>query len=76
MKIKGFKLGATGKFPAGKIKPDDEGELTMAVGHDEGNVVVHFGKPVAWFGFPPEKALEFAKLIMQHAHEAMGGRTQ
>jgi hypothetical protein len=76
MKIRVFKLGATGQFPQGKAAPDDEGELQLGVTHREGNVEIHFGKPIAWLAFPPEKALEFARIIMEHAHQAQGGRTQ
>jgi hypothetical protein len=76
VKIPRFKLGATGRFPKGKLNADDEGELRMAVTHNEGNVEIHFGKPVAWIGIPPAQAIEFARAIMEHAHQAQGGRTQ
>jgi len=76
MKIPKFTLGPTGRFPRGRIHDSDEGELSMAVGHDQGNVILTFGKPIAWIGIPPEQALQLAKTIQQHAHEALGGRTQ
>jgi hypothetical protein len=38
--------------------------------HIDGNVRVDFGKPVAWFAFPPELAIEFAMSIIRHAHAA------
>ena len=65
------KLGATGEFPEGKLSEDDEGELTTAVGFDENftNVIVKFGKPVAWFGLPKKSAIEFAQVILKYAHE-------
>jgi hypothetical protein len=63
------KFGATGKFPHGSLGPHDEGELTMSVAHDsEGNVHVSFGKPVAWFALPRERAMELAGLLLHHAH--------
>jgi hypothetical protein len=62
------KFGATGKFPRGSLGPHDEGGLQMGVAHDEhGNVIMNFGKPVAWIAFPPEQAIELAKLILHHA---------
>lgn len=76
MKIKDFALGPTKRFPRGKIHESDEGETRVAVGTHEGNVILHFGKPTAWVGFPPEQALELARAIQQHAHVAKGGRTQ
>lgn len=52
--------------------------MRLAVGHQDGQIMIHFGKPVAWLGIPPAEAMELAKLLMQHAHEAQRqeGRTQ
>ena len=58
MKIKDFKLGATGEFPQGKMNSEDEGELRLGVTADKGNVVIAFGTPVTWIGLPPKVALE------------------
>jgi hypothetical protein len=64
-------LGATGEFPNGKANPTDEGELRFGVTTDEaGNVCIHFGKPVAWFGMPPQQAVGLAQLLIEHAREA------
>ncbi len=62
-------LGATGKFPQGKLQDDDEGELRMAIAYDKlnGIVRVEFGKPVAWLGLPPPEAIQFARLLLRHA---------
>ena len=60
-------LGATGQFPDGKINPDDEGELRMAVGHDQDLVHLAFGKPVATIWLPRREAIEFAQVVMRHA---------
>lgn len=64
-----MKPGPTGKFPEGKISDDDEGELVMAVGHEEGNVIVKLGIAVTWFGLPPPEARAFAAAIIAHAEE-------
>lgn len=62
------KFGATGKFPDGKIGPDDEGELTLGVVRDsQGRVHVNFGKPVQWLAMPPEKAIELANMLREAA---------
>lgn len=60
-------LGPTGDYPHGKLGRDDEGGLNIGITNRDGAVVVHFGTPVAWFGMPPEQAIEFAKTIMKHA---------
>ena len=62
-----IKLGATGKFPQGKLNPDDEGELTVGVADDGKLVHVNFGKPVAWFALPPDIALALASSLTAHA---------
>ncbi len=64
-------LGSTGKFPAGKLDPTDEGELTMAIAYDKPNGVVRldFGKPVAWLALYPRQAIEFAERVLWHARK-------
>jgi hypothetical protein len=61
------KLGATGKFPQGKLNPDDEGELTFAITEENGAVVVNFGKEVKWIGLDPALALTVAASLVEHA---------
>jgi hypothetical protein len=65
-------LGATGKFPQGKLNERDEGELQFAVGSEKGLVRIDFGKPVAWFALPPETAQQLAMLLLRHAARASG----
>lgn len=60
-------LGPTGEFPRGQLGPNDQGALRIAVTTWEGVVRIDFGTPVAWFGLPPDQAIEFAKNIMKHA---------
>lgn len=64
-------LGATGIYPKGKMSPQDEGEIKLAIAHDSTNVLVNFGKPVAWLGLPPREAIQLAKLIEHHARSLM-----
>jgi hypothetical protein len=65
------KFGATGKYPDGSYGRHDEGELTMGVARDNyGNIRIDFGKPVAWMAFPPEVAINLARLLLKHAGAA------
>jgi hypothetical protein len=64
------KLGPTGRFPEGKLTPQDEGELKFFVGVKHGKVVIQFGSPVSWVGMPPEKAMELAQLLVFSAAQA------
>lgn len=61
-------LGATGKFPEGKLTETDEGEIMMAVTSDVENrkVILNFGKPVVWVGYNAEQAIEFGALMIEH----------
>lgn len=59
--------GATGMYPQGRVSMHDEGELKLAIAQDGINVVVNFGKPVAWLAIPPQEALQFSELIRKNA---------
>lgn len=62
------KLGATGKFPDGKLHPGDEGELRFGIAKDSnGNIHIDFGKDVSWLSLPPEMAVNLARLLLRHA---------
>jgi len=65
------KLGPTGQFPQGKLTPHDEGELRIAIGTENGKVVMHFGKEIAWIGFDPEQARELARSLIEKADAAL-----
>jgi hypothetical protein len=56
-------LGATGAYPHGRVAPDDQGELKVAIAADPANrrVRIEFGKPVAWLSLTPEDALVLAE---------------
>lgn len=72
-----LRLGATGKFPEGKLTPDDEGEIRIAIGADEsGNVVIDFGKPVKWIGFNAEQALQLAASLRAKAHAILAAQRE
>lgn len=61
------KLGATGKFPDGKINEADEGEIMVAIVGIEDRVVINFGKPVHWVGFTKEQAVQIAASLIKHS---------
>jgi len=64
------KLGPTGKFPDGKLSPDDEGEINLEVSCGPGVVKLDFGIQVRWIALPPDGALELAALLAAHAGKA------
>lgn len=64
-----MKPGATGKFPQGKLREDDEGELRVAMGTVDGKIVLDFGKPLKWVAMTPEEALTFASKLQDRAAE-------
>ncbi len=69
-KDKVIKLGATSKFPEGKLHESDEGELQLAVGiSPEGKVIVHLGTPVVWFAMDPDGAIQLADFLKKRAEE-------
>ena len=62
------KLGATGKFPDGKLHPGDEGQLTFGVARDsKGLIHINFGKEISWLAMPPEVAINLARSLLKHA---------
>ena len=67
MKKKVNELGATGKFPEGKLDDTDEGELRLMIGTQGGNVRIDFGKPVGWLALPKKDALAFSEAIKKYA---------
>lgn len=70
------KLGATGKFPLGKLTESDEGELLMGITHHKGKVIVDFGKPTSWIGFTPEQAEDIADMLRRHANAIRSEKPQ
>ena len=74
MKLKGFKLGATGNFPRGQADEHDEGELRLAIASDRANGIVRieFGKPIAWLGLPVSEARDLAAMLLEKAAEVEG----
>jgi len=68
------KLGSTGDFPRGKMRPDDRGGLKLAILEKEGKVVLAFGTEVSWIGFDPEQAESIADGLREAAARARARR--
>lgn len=66
MDNKNEQLGATGKFPDGKLNDDDEGELRLMISKKGDNVHIDFGKPVAWMAFTKEDAIALGLSLIKH----------
>lgn len=67
-------LGSTGKYPHGRLNPDDEGELVIGIQADKRNkvVVMSFGDTkVSWIGMPAQQALDIAEALVRRAKELM-----
>jgi hypothetical protein len=62
-------LGATGDFPRGKFRNDDEGGLRIAVGQKDNTIIVEFGKEVAWLGLDVQTAMGLANTLIRHARD-------
>lgn len=61
------KLGATGKFPEGKLTEADEGEIQFRVGTTNQKVIIDFGQEVSWLGMDAKQARELANILYDHA---------
>jgi hypothetical protein len=57
------------KWPQGRLSGLDEGQIAFAIGPDESgkNVVIDFGKQVAWVAMTPEDAVQLAQMLIKHA---------
>jgi len=60
-------IGATKKFPQGKLNKTDEGELRMAIYEEKGNIVINFGKDLSWIGFGKEDAIALGEMLISKA---------
>ena len=63
-------LGATGKYPEGKLREDDEGEIAIGITVYEGKVILDLGDDMGWVGFTPEQAHRIASILQKRAGEA------
>jgi hypothetical protein len=66
-----LRLGATGKFPDGKICTGDEGGLRAAMAADPktGHIMLLFGKPIEFLAMTPDEAIGLAEGARRKALE-------
>lgn len=59
------------KWPQGRIAPDDDGELVIAVETDPARKVlkIHFGKPVRWIGLGKAEVNGLIELLQKRVRE-------
>ncbi len=69
-KVSSDQLGATGKFPGGKLNENDEGELQLGVRARDGVIEVAFGKEVAFLGFDLPALDNFVSVLRKAGIEA------
>ena len=63
------------QFPEGKLNEDDEGETQVALGIDNGNVMILFTKPITWIGGDPDWADRLADAIKEKAQMVRAMKT-
>lgn len=65
------KLGATGRYPEGKLGEHDEGEIAFAIAADSKTkkVLIDFGKPVAFLGMNKTQAIELGQMLIAKAEQ-------
>jgi hypothetical protein len=65
-----YGLGATGRYPHGRLGAQDQGEIKCAIAADleAGRVRIEFGKPVAWLSLTAVDALALAERLTEKAH--------
>lgn len=59
-----------GEYPDGRLNNEDAGALALMIEVQDGKVVVHFPKPVAWIGFSADQAMDLASTLVRHARAA------
>lgn len=59
-----------GEFPDGRLNAQDEGEIPMSVGHQDGRVVLQFPRNLNWIGFTADQAIDLANTLIEHARSA------
>ena len=66
-------VGPTGKFPKGKCRPDDKGELVAAMTYDPkiNRVFIKFGTPVTYLAMTPDQAIAFAEVLKKRGQEGV-----
>jgi hypothetical protein len=61
-------------YPDGKLNDEDEGEIPIMMGVENGCVILRFPEPTMWIGFPPEMARALAEGLIQYADTLDGNK--
>lgn len=56
-----------GEYPEGRLNADDQGGIAVAIGHQDGKVVMQFPKNLNWIGFTADQAVDIANSLIEHA---------
>ena len=66
-----FEGRARRAYSEGRLHKDDEGDLAMAItaDHQNGVVILDFGKRVKWLGLPPDQAVRLAESLIASARQ-------
>lgn len=67
-------IGPTGKFPLGKLKASDEGELAVGMVRNGKIIELHFGTPVTWVALDTKTARMVAEKLIENADKIDGGK--
>lgn len=62
-------LGPTGQFPNGKIRPDDEGQVRVAVTVENNRIMIRFGASLTWLGLDAATADEMIRVLTERRKE-------
>lgn len=70
-KFKVGQPGPTGEYPAGKLRPDDEGGINVVARIDRarGVIFLDFTKPLRWLALPPQDARRVAGQLIAMAEQ-------
>lgn len=59
----------TDRYPRGKLRHDDEGEIDLAITVQDRTIIIAFPEPTTWIGMSKDQALGLAQLIILRANE-------
>jgi hypothetical protein len=58
-----------GEFPNGRLNENDAGAMAVAIGVENGVVIMNFGHSLKWIGFTPDQAIDLAEILIKHARK-------
>lgn len=58
-----------GEYPNGRLRDDDQGAVSVAIGHEKGVVTMQFPKNLNWIGFTADQAIDIAQTLIDLARK-------